>query len=110
MREEDSSKLAEYASIPISFTVDKFLEVELLQGALGGFRFTERKVTPSYVKGYDQMRNEGPLNWQKRWDVSNWAIFSAFLDYKRVEVQLWRGIRRMFIGWKATSSSRRYGI
>ncbi len=84
IKEEDPSRLAEYASIPISFIVNRVLEVEPLEDGLSGFKFTNQKAAPPYVKDYDQMPNEGPMIWAKRWNISNWGIFAAYLDGERV--------------------------
>jgi GNAT superfamily N-acetyltransferase len=67
--------LAEYSSIPSRFTVKSILEVELLDGGLGGMLLHERPVRP-YIKDYDA-HGESPADWPKRFDVTNWGFFLA---------------------------------
>ena len=69
-----SSLLDEYARIPIRFEVRSILDVELIDGGLGGFRFHEETVEP-YIKDYDEM--ESPTDWPRQFDVSNWGFFLA---------------------------------
>lgn len=83
IREEDLSGLAEHARIPIAFEVNRVLDVELVDGGLGGFALRERAV-PRYVKDYDAIEGEGPTRWAKRFDISNWGLIGAFLDGARI--------------------------
>src|SRR5262249_2258237 len=41
----------------------------------GGFSLSERNVQAPYVKDYDAI--EGPLQWQRSFDMSNWGFFAA---------------------------------
>ena len=68
--------LAEYAAIPIEYTVESVLRVESVDHGLGGFRFIEEKVPP-YVKDYDSHESEAPLSWLDQFDLSQWGIFLA---------------------------------
>ena len=79
---EDSSKLTEYAEIPMAFTVDRVLAVR--DSGFGGISLEEQEVDPPYTKDYDACPTEGPLTWAKRWDLSNWAFFAAFFENQRV--------------------------
>ena len=88
--EESVEKLAEYSEIPISFTVERRLDIEPVRQGLGGLVFVERKVARTYVKDYDE--GEGPTRWLKLWDISHWGVFSAY-----------EGIQRLggaVVGWK----------
>jgi GNAT superfamily N-acetyltransferase len=67
--------LAEYASIPSRFEVKSMLEVELVDGGLGGMLLHERPVRP-YIKDYDA-NGESPANWPRRFNVTNWGFFLA---------------------------------
>ena len=75
IEEISSSRLAEYASIPIAFEVKSVLEVELVEGGLGGMILHEVCVKP-YIKDYDAL-GETPTDWPKRFDVRNWGFFLA---------------------------------
>ena len=48
--------LAEYGRVPIIFTVDRVFDVTHRDDAIAG---------------------EGPLQWARRFDLSNWALFTA---------------------------------
>jgi GNAT superfamily N-acetyltransferase len=38
---------------------------------------SERRLEVPYEKDYDAMAGEGPLRWGQRFDLSNWALFTA---------------------------------
>ena len=73
--EELMTALPEYARIPIVFTVDRVLDVTDRND--GGFVLSERRLEVPYEKDYDALAGEGPLQWGRRFDLSNWAIFTA---------------------------------
>ena len=72
--------LSEHAAIPITFVVDRILEVRLPYGGLGGISLTETAVTDPYVKDYDALEGAGPQRWPGRFDVSNWGFIAARRD------------------------------
>ena len=82
--QEPITVLPEYGRIPISFEVHSVFEIQLIDGGLGGFRLSERNIEPSRVKDYDAFSDQGPERWSKRWDISNWAVISAFVNRNRV--------------------------
>ena len=69
--------LTEYARIPIAFTVDRVLDVLPRTDGPGGFVLSERSLDIPYVKDYDAIAGEGPLQWTRRFDLSTWAFFTA---------------------------------
>lgn len=75
--EQSADSLREYGKIPISFTVDSRYRVEAVDRGLGGWRLTEEPVAPPYVKDYDDVGDERPLRWARRWDMSNWVLLAA---------------------------------
>ena len=58
--EQSPDSLREYGRIPISFTVDSRYRVEAVDRGLGGWRLTEERVDPPYVKDYDDEIGERP--------------------------------------------------
>jgi GNAT superfamily N-acetyltransferase len=82
--EEPPTALAEYARIPIAFTVDRVLDVAVHAEAPDRFIFSERELDRPYVKDYDAIDGEGPLNWPRRFDLSSWTLFVARLAGHRV--------------------------
>ena len=79
IREESLSSLEEYARVPIAFEVSRVLELTLRDGGSGGFELVERPVTPTFVKDYDAIPGNRPLDWARRLDLSSWGLLSARL-------------------------------
>ena len=65
------------ARVPIVFTVDCVLDVTNRDDGPGGFALSERRLEVPYEKDYDAIVGEGPLQWGHRFDLSNWALFTA---------------------------------
>ena len=80
--EEPMTALGEYAFPPIAFPVDQVLDVTAR--AEGGFALSARRLEVPYVKDYDAVDGEGPLHWPRRFDVSNWTLFTARVAGSRV--------------------------
>jgi GNAT superfamily N-acetyltransferase len=75
--EEGPGVLPELGAIPIRYRVASMLEVRLESGGLGGVRLTETAVTEPYDKDYD-VDGGVPSSWTARFDVSRWAVISAY--------------------------------
>jgi GNAT superfamily N-acetyltransferase len=75
--EEPMTAIPEYAGVPIVFTVDGVLAVTSRDDDSGGFALSERSIDVPYDKDYDAIAGEGPLQWARRFDLSNWALFTA---------------------------------
>jgi ribosomal protein S18 acetylase RimI-like enzyme len=76
IRREDSSSLADYASIPILFEVDTAVETAALR--IGGADLTYRAVTPPRVKDYDRIPGNDPLTWADRFGIDTWTFLAAY--------------------------------
>ena len=82
LTEEPMTALGEYARVPITFTVDRVLDVlDVTSDDDGGrgFAMSERRLQVPYEKDYDAIAGEGPSQWGRRFDLSNWALFTARL-------------------------------
>ena len=75
--EEPMAALAEYARVPIIFTVYRVLDVTNRDDGSGDFALSERGLEAPYEKDYDAIAGEGPLQWGRRFDLSKWALFTA---------------------------------
>jgi len=84
VNEEPITALEEYAGISIAFEVGVVFDVAQADGRLGAFILTERSLNAPYVKDYDAIEGERPSDWAKRFDVSNWGLFAALADSRRV--------------------------
>ena len=82
LAEEPMTALAEYALLPIAFHVGQVLDVTAR--AEGGLALSARRLEIPYVKDYDAVDGEGPLHWSRRFDVSNWGLFTARVAGSRV--------------------------
>jgi GNAT superfamily N-acetyltransferase len=82
--EEPIDRLAEHARIPIAFTVDRVLDVALVDDGLGGIALVERRLDAPYVKDYDAIPGEGAASWNARFDVSRWGLLAAYDDDARI--------------------------
>jgi GNAT superfamily N-acetyltransferase len=77
--EQSAFDLTEYGRLPISFTVDRVLEVTPIDNGLGGLIFTEARVEAPYVKDYDALEGNAPCFWRQRFDVSRWGVITALV-------------------------------
>lgn len=82
--EETPEVLPDYEKVSIAFSVKTFFRVELIENGLGGVKLFEEKIEKPFVKDYDANIEDRPLQWSKRFDLSNWRFLSAFVDGERV--------------------------
>jgi GNAT superfamily N-acetyltransferase len=78
IREETPAALAEYARVPIAFSVRERLDVAAAEAGLAGLRFTVTPVSEPYVKDYDAEPGQHPTGWPERFDLSRWGILAAW--------------------------------
>ena len=69
--------VVELALVPIAFKVDCVLDVASQDNGLGGVVLSERRLDVPYVKDYDAIKGEGPAQWAKCFDISNWGLLRA---------------------------------
>lgn len=82
IRQETAAQLPLYAQIPIAFMVHRILEV--VPEGLSGIKLVERDISLPYLKDYDALAGEGPLQWAKCIDVRYWSFWGAYQGEKRV--------------------------
>jgi GNAT superfamily N-acetyltransferase len=82
--EQPTSALTEYARISIAFDVRYVLDVSAPANGLGELLLTERAVSVPYVKDYDTMEGEGPMQWADHFDIANWGVLIARADGRSV--------------------------
>ena len=80
--EESTTTLAEYARIPIAYEVSQILAVEA--DGHSGFALSKHSIDAPYMKDYDANKEEGPAQWARRFDMSNWTLFAAYREGRRV--------------------------
>ena len=69
--------LAEYARVPTRFAVDRVLDVVPRLDDPARFTVSERRVDVPYEKDYDAIAGAAPLQWARRFDLSNWGFIAA---------------------------------
>jgi GNAT superfamily N-acetyltransferase len=82
--QEELDHLPEHGQISIAFEVRNILELMVADNGLGGFILRERELASPYVKDYDSISTSQPDNWSQYFDISNWALHSAWIDNRRV--------------------------
>ena len=80
--EESITALPEYAGIPIAYEVSQVLTVDTDDH--GGFVLSERQLETPYIKDCDALEGEGPMQWARHFDLSNWGFFMAQVEGRRV--------------------------
>lgn len=81
--EQSVERLRCYGEIPISFTVASKYRIDAIAQARDGWRLTEERIDPPFVKDYDD-GGERPQRWAARWDLTNWVILAALKDSARL--------------------------
>lgn len=120
--EEPMAALAKYARVPIVFTVDCVVDVTDRADDPGRFVLAERRLDVPYEKDYDAIDGEGPLQWARRFDLSNWTLFTARIAGRRVGgaavafdtpgLTMLEGRRDLAILWdiRVSPDARRQGV
>jgi len=74
VREVGPEALPGWAGVPIRFEVKSVYRVEKVGD---GWKLTEKQVDKPWIKDYEAEGDES-AEWQRRFDLSNWAFFQAF--------------------------------
>ena len=104
VREEPTTALTDYATIPIVFEVRERFAVVGPQAGLEGVRLVVEPVAMPHLKDYDALAGESPATWRARFDGCSWTLLSARADGDRVggaavvrdgpDVLSWGGVDR----------------
>jgi len=71
------AEVSTLAVVPISFRVERVYDVGPPHGCSGTFVLSERAVQAPYLKDYDSLPGESPINWARQLDLSNWGFIRA---------------------------------
>jgi ribosomal protein S18 acetylase RimI-like enzyme len=82
--EEPITSLADYASVPIAFEVLSVLNVAVDDDDPRAVVLSERVLAAPYVNDYDSIPGEGPNQWARNFDLSNWGLIAARSNGRRV--------------------------
>lgn len=78
------SRLAEHASIPIAFLVERIFEISRPGKGVAGTDLTEVAVERPWEKDYDAIAGGSPTCWLTRFDTTNWGLIAAYDGADRV--------------------------
>jgi GNAT superfamily N-acetyltransferase len=81
---EELDHLPAHGQISIAFEVRSILELTVTDAGLGGLILRERWLITPYVKDYDSIGESRPDNWSQCFDITNWALHSAWTEGRRV--------------------------
>jgi GNAT superfamily N-acetyltransferase len=81
--EHGATELDEYARVPIAFVVRSVVDAQPSPTS-ANLILEERPLSTPFVKDYDALSNNGPVDWPKRFDVASWRFFAARLNGVRV--------------------------
>ena len=76
VRRDQPPSLAEYGTVPISFTTTSILRIEWQRSGLEGLRITEAPIDPPRTKDFDA--GEPVSRWLQFGDISHWGFFGAY--------------------------------
>jgi ribosomal protein S18 acetylase RimI-like enzyme len=79
-----AERLAEYAAVSIAFRVSEVLDLDAIAAVSGAEPIPTCPVADPYIKNYDTVPGDAPLDWPARFDVSHWSFLAALVDGKRV--------------------------
>lgn len=82
--EEAPTRLAEYAEVPIGFTVAEMLDERACAALSRHAPFEPVAVSPTYWKDYDSYPDGHPSAWPQLFDLSRWIILAAYDRERRV--------------------------
>ena len=82
--EESPTQLAEYAQVPMGFTVAERFDDQALMALRDDAAVQGVAVSPPYWKDYDAYLDGHPSEWPRQFDLSRWTILAAFDRTRRV--------------------------
>ena len=82
--EEPPTRLAEYAQVPIEFTVAERFDEQALAALRHDASVRAVAVSPAYRKDYDSYPGGDPSAWTAQFDLSRWTILAAYDRTRRV--------------------------
>jgi ribosomal protein S18 acetylase RimI-like enzyme len=82
IREEPLSWIAEYGGISIAFKVTSIFDTASSHCDLDGLVKSERQIEVPYIKDYDLIPGNSPIDWAATFDIANWGLLSVSVDGK----------------------------
>ena len=82
--EEPPTRLAEYAQVPMGFTVAERFDDQALAALIYDATVQAVAVSPTYWKDYDSYPGGHPSAWTRQFELSRWSILAAYDRAHRV--------------------------
>ena len=82
--EEPLTRLAEYAQVPMGFTVAERFDEQALAALRYDASVQAVAVSPPYWKDYDSYSGGHPSGWTGQFELSRWTILAAYDRTRRV--------------------------
>ncbi len=113
--------VAKLAVVPSVFSVERIFTIGP-RDATGAYSLGEQATAAPWRKDYDKIRGEGPREWPKRFDLTNWGFIQAraegtrvggiVIAYKSPDVMLLEGRSDLALVWdlRVAPPARRHGI
>jgi len=67
-----------YANLPVAFEVRSIFEV--IGETLADLRLVEKNVETPWLKDYDEVPEQTPRAWPKRWALRDWKLLGGYRD------------------------------
>ena len=80
IREAGADAVTEYARVPIAFDVRDVFDCIDDPSAPCGVSLSRRRLEHSYIKDYDTIATEHPMQWPTRFADKHWTLFLAYVD------------------------------
>ncbi len=84
VREESMAFMEAYARISTAFGVERQFALSSDPAEPSGVRLDEVSVARPFVKDYDALPDNHPMDWPRRLDTTRWRVFAAFVGDTRV--------------------------
>ena len=84
IREVPVSQLSFLSSVSIAFEVNSILDIHSSENQAEKWIINEHKITAPYVKEYDSVSENHPMDWQQQFDMTNWGLIYAFHCEERI--------------------------
>jgi ribosomal protein S18 acetylase RimI-like enzyme len=82
------SQLLYLNTISIAFEIKSVLEITPSQQNPAEWSIIEHKVDIPFIKDYDAISENLPLDWQQQFDLTNWGLLFAFQEDQRIGAAL----------------------
>jgi hypothetical protein len=79
VKPKSAASVETYVSIAPAFEVRSVFEVTERGKSVGDTVLTERPNPIPYAKSHDAIAEENPSSWSRRFDLSHWGLFGAYL-------------------------------